>query len=101
MTVPTAVWFSAAVNDAELVNFAASFTSVTVTVIVCDAVFARVVAPDDAVTTTTYTLSFAALDGVVLTESEGESKSGADLNDSTPPASVISNRSPSAPPVIS
>ena len=95
-TVPTAVWFSAADSDADDVNSAASFTSVTVTMTVCDAVISRSPVPDVAVTATTYLLSAASFWGSVLAMSVGDSKSGADLNDSAP-AELIENRAESAP----
>ena len=70
-----------------------SSASVTVTVIVWVAVITRVPVPLVARTVTSWTLS--------VPESCGSSKSGADLNVSSPVVAPISNRAWSAPPVIS
>ena len=84
------------VTDSEVGLFGGSATSVTVTLIVCDAVITRSPVPDDAVTTTTCSLLPAIFDGVVLITSPGDSKSGAESNVNTPPA-VIENSPESAP----
>ena len=65
---------------------------VTVTAIVWSAVIARVPAPLVARTVTSWMLS--------VPESCGSSKSGADLNVSSPVVAPISNRAMSAPPAI-
>ena len=67
-------------------------TSVTVTVIVWSAVFARAPVPLVARTTTTYVL--------LASSSVASSKFGADLNVSTPLAAPIENFDLSAPPWI-
>ena len=74
--------------------------SVTVTVIVCVAVFSRSTAPLVAVTTTTYWLLPAALAGSTLTMSLASSKFGAASNVSAPEVAPIEKNAWSAPPVI-
>ena len=69
------------------------FTSVTVTVIVCVAVFSRSTAPLVAVTTTTYWL--------LVFWSLASSKFGAASNVSSPDVAPIEKNARSAPPVIS
>ena len=69
-------------------------TSVTVTVIVCVAVFTRSSAPLVAVTTTTYWLLPAALAGSTLSMSLASSKLGAALKVRAPTVAPIENERP-------
>ena len=69
------------------------------TTIVCVVVRRRDPTPLAAVTATMYSLLSASLAGLLLRTSSGFSKSGGAAKDS-PPASVISKRSPSAPPSV-